>query len=175
MEEQVDQQQPQEPTAPAPPPEAAEPAPSADLEAQPSPEVLELRDRLKKAEGEVNRQTRRANFAIGQMDAFFRQQQPAPADPEPQQNTFGDDQVSYVKAHAAWTSKQTTQQAIAQDRQLRLEQAKQAEQGFINQEKLDRINQGGPEVYAACNTLGEAGCVFGTTMNDALFASENFD
>src|SRR5262245_35125241 len=136
MEEQVPQQQLEEPKAPAPPPEAAEPAPSADLaEPQTSPEVLELRDRLKKAEGEVNRQTRRANFAIGQMDAFFRQQQPAPADPEPQQNGFGDDQVSYVKAHAAWTAKQTTQQAIAQDRQQRLEQAKQAEQGFINQEK----------------------------------------
>jgi hypothetical protein len=136
-----------------------------------------VKAKLRKAEGEAERHRRRASYAVEQMDAFFRSQPQAPQapDPEPQQAQYGDDQVSYVKDHARWTSRNEARQVVQQNNQDQRQRAHQAAQFVQAQEKLDRINAGGKPVFDACEVLGNAGCTFGTPMNDALFASPDFD
>src|SRR5262245_56149952 len=165
---------------PANPPE---PAPSADPQApaaesigDPAAEISSLKEKLKRAEGESERHRRRADYAFGQMNATYtKQAQPPAPEPEPQQASYGDDQVSYVKAHAGWQARQEARQLITEDRKQQHEQAQEMERANGIRGKVMRIGPPGTELYQAWDAVGNAGAQFGTPLCEALFSSRDFE
>ncbi len=175
QEEQAEAQEPQEQTdevsveTPETPVAPAEPA---------KPESSELEKKLQAAEREAERHRKRADYWMGNFQKSVQPPAAKPADdPEPTEAQFGDNTLAYAKEWAGWNARQVVAQAQAKQQQSTQEQIAETQKQTFVQERVDRINEAStsdPQVWAACDTLGNLGVVIGTPFQDALHESENF-
>lgn len=166
--EVVETQEPVEQAEPETPVAVVEPA---------KPEPTELERKLQAAEREAERHRKRADYWMQNYQKVTPPAVEAKPDPEPVEDAFGTDTLAYAKAWAAWNAREAVRQDRVQQTEVSQKQVAEAQKQAVVQERLERIQEASaadPQIWTACDSLGNMGVVIGTPIQDALFESDNF-